>query len=100
VTKYPKQTDRTNPGLQPFEFGSISSHEIANQKVSAPLKIFLVRCVIRANFSTQMTPDNNSHQISLLLIDWSKGDEYALEQLMPLVYPELRLMARSSPARF
>jgi RNA polymerase sigma factor (TIGR02999 family) len=42
-----------------------------------------------------MTPDNNSHQISLLLIDWSKGDEYALEQLMPLVYEELRRMARS-----
>ena len=41
-----------------------------------------------------MTPDNNSHQISLLLIDWSKGDDYALEQLMPLVYHELRSMAR------
>ena len=41
-----------------------------------------------------MTLENNSHQISLLLIDWSKGDEYALEQLMPLVYHELRLMAR------
>ena len=46
------------------------------------------------NFSTQMTPDNNSHQISLLLIDWGKGDEDALEQLMPLVYDELRRMAR------
>jgi len=42
----------------------------------------------------QMPLDNSSHQISLLLIDWSKGDEYALEQLMPLVYQELRLMAR------
>ena len=41
-----------------------------------------------------MTLDNSSHQISALLIDWSKGDEYALEQLMPLVYHELRLMAR------
>lgn len=41
-----------------------------------------------------MTPDDNSHQISLLLIDWSKGDKYALEQLMPLVYHELRVMAR------
>jgi RNA polymerase sigma factor (TIGR02999 family) len=51
------------------------------------------------NFSTQMTPDNNSHQISLLLIDWSKGDEYALEQLMPLVYHELRLMARQHMRR-
>jgi RNA polymerase sigma-70 factor, ECF subfamily len=47
------------------------------------------------NFSTQMTPDNNSHQISLLLNDWGKGDEYALEQLMPLVYDELRRMARN-----
>lgn len=42
-----------------------------------------------------MTPDNSSHQISLLLLDWSKGDEYALEQLMPLVYEELRRMARN-----
>jgi len=42
-----------------------------------------------------MTPDDNSHQISLLLIDWSKGDAYALEQLMPLVYDELRRMARN-----
>ncbi len=39
--------------------------------------------------------NNSSHQITLLLIDWSKGDEYALEQLMPLVYDELRLMARN-----
>ncbi len=39
--------------------------------------------------------DNDSHQITLLLADWSKGDEFALEQLMPLVYDELRRMARS-----
>ena len=38
--------------------------------------------------------DNASHQITLLLVDWSKGDELALEQLMPLVYAELRQMAR------
>jgi RNA polymerase sigma factor (TIGR02999 family) len=36
-----------------------------------------------------------SHQITHLLIDWSKGDELALEQLMPLVYEELRRMARN-----
>lgn len=36
----------------------------------------------------------DSHQITLLLADWSKGDEMALEQLMPLVYDELRRMAR------
>src|SRR5215210_3384617 len=38
---------------------------------------------------------DGSHQITLLLIDWSKGDEHALEQLMPLVYEELRQMARN-----
>ena len=36
----------------------------------------------------------DSHQITLLLVDWSKGDEFALEQLMPLVYDELRRIAR------
>jgi RNA polymerase sigma factor (TIGR02999 family) len=35
-----------------------------------------------------------SHQITLLLVDWSQGNEFALEQLMPLVYEELRQMAR------
>jgi RNA polymerase sigma factor (TIGR02999 family) len=39
--------------------------------------------------------DDASHQITHLLLDWSKGDEVALEQLMPLVYEELRRMARS-----
>ena len=38
--------------------------------------------------------DVASPQITLLLVDWSKGDEFALEQLMPLVYEELRRMAR------
>ena len=36
-----------------------------------------------------------SHQITLLLANWNEGDEFALEQLMPLVYEELRRMARS-----
>ena len=37
----------------------------------------------------------DSHQITVLLADWSEGDELALERLMPLVYDELRRMARS-----
>ncbi len=37
--------------------------------------------------------NNGSNEISLLLADWSKGDDVALEQLMPLVYDELRKMA-------
>ncbi len=39
--------------------------------------------------------DVASHQITQLLVDWGKGDEFALERLMPLVYDELRRMARA-----
>lgn len=39
-------------------------------------------------------PDNVSNQITLLLGEWGKGDAGALEELMPLVYDELRRMAR------
>lgn len=35
-----------------------------------------------------------TNKITQLLIDWSHGDELALEQLMPLVYAELHKMAR------
>ena len=38
--------------------------------------------------------DNASHQITRLLAEWGQGDERALEELMPLVYDELRRMAR------
>lgn len=37
---------------------------------------------------------NDSHQITRLLTDWSSGDQTALEELMPLIYDELRRMAR------
>ncbi len=33
-------------------------------------------------------------QISQLLVAWGNGDQAALDQLMPLVYGELRKMAR------
>ena len=39
--------------------------------------------------------NDSSHQITLLLLDWSEGDENALERLMPLVYEELRRMAKN-----
>lgn len=38
--------------------------------------------------------NESSDQITALLIDWGKGDQFALEGLMPLVYDELRKMAR------
>jgi len=38
--------------------------------------------------------NNDSHQITSLLAEWGNGDQTALEHLMPLVYDELRRMAR------
>jgi RNA polymerase sigma-70 factor, ECF subfamily len=43
--------------------------------------------------STGMTP-KVPPDISGLLVAWNKGDEEALSRLMPLVYPELRRIAR------
>jgi len=36
----------------------------------------------------------DSQQITRLLVEWGNGDQSALEKLMPLVYDELRRMAR------
>lgn len=44
-------------------------------------------------------PNDASHQITLLLADWNKGDKNALDRLMPLVYDELRQMARRNMRR-
>lgn len=46
-----------------------------------------------------MSLNSTSHQISLLLDRWNQGDALALETLMPLVYDELRRMARGSLKR-
>lgn len=43
--------------------------------------------------------NSTSHQISLLLDRWNHGDKLALEQLMPLVYDELRRMAHGQLRR-
>jgi RNA polymerase sigma factor (TIGR02999 family) len=44
-------------------------------------------------------PDRPCDQVTQLLIDWSKGDEKALEALPPLVYEELRRLARGYMSR-
>jgi RNA polymerase sigma factor (TIGR02999 family) len=40
-----------------------------------------------------------TEEITQLLANWSDGDTHALERLVPLVYPELRRMARRQMAR-
>jgi len=36
----------------------------------------------------------NTHQVTQLLVAWGNGDRAALDELMPLVYDELRRLAR------
>jgi len=40
-----------------------------------------------------------AHQVTKLLIDWSNGDKTALDELMPLVYEELRRLAHHYMSR-
>src|SRR5262245_54989241 len=40
-----------------------------------------------------MTPA--AHEVTQLLLAWNEGDEQALDRLVPLVYDELRRLARS-----
>jgi RNA polymerase sigma factor (TIGR02999 family) len=44
-------------------------------------------------------PASNPHEISLLLRVWSEGDKAAMDRLMPLVYGELRRLAKSHMRR-
>src|SRR6188768_1898159 len=39
--------------------------------------------------------DPSRQQVTQILIDWSEGDREAADHLMPLVYDELRQLARS-----
>src|SRR5438270_9696130 len=39
-------------------------------------------------------PEETAHEVTSLLCAWSGGDEQALDRLAPLVYSELRRLAR------
>jgi RNA polymerase sigma factor (TIGR02999 family) len=54
--------------------------------------------IFLARLSAGMTPEG-SQEISGLLAAWSEGNEEVLSRLMPVVYPELRRIARSHLAR-
>ena len=41
------------------------------------------------------TPSASPHEVTKLLVEWSNGDQSALDRLMPLVYDELRRLAAS-----
>ncbi len=40
-----------------------------------------------------MPPSPTAHQVTQLLVRWREGDQRALDELMPLVYKELRRLA-------
>ena len=45
------------------------------------------------------SPTPSPHEITQLLVDWSNGNQAALDKLYPLVYDELRRMARRYMSR-
>jgi RNA polymerase sigma factor (TIGR02999 family) len=47
----------------------------------------------RARIASGMTTER-SEEISALLVAWSNGDEDALKNVVPMIYPELRRIAR------
>jgi RNA polymerase sigma factor (TIGR02999 family) len=49
--------------------------------------------------SKQAVNSDSSADVTQILLDWSKGDNAAPEKLMPLVYDELRRLARNYLAR-
>ena len=56
------------------------------------------KCV-EHNFSTSnVGAMSETHEVTLLLAEWAKGNPDALNELMPLVYRELRQLAASYPA--
>src|SRR5262245_60928195 len=44
-------------------------------------------------------PEPNLHEVTQLLLAWSEGDRAALDRLVPLVYAELRQLAKSHMRR-
>ena len=44
-------------------------------------------------------PSSPTHEVTRLLVAWGDGDQAALDRLMPLVYAELRLLARHYMSR-
>jgi RNA polymerase sigma factor (TIGR02999 family) len=44
-------------------------------------------------------PPRSTHKVTQLLLAWNGGDQAALESLIPLVYAELRRLARRAMAR-
>src|SRR5258708_28005249 len=46
-----------------------------------------------------MTPPSTRQEVTQLLVDWSGGDDAALEKLFPLVQPELHRLAHHYMSR-
>ena len=58
------------------------------------LETFFYSRFLGYNRENKKMSETSSRQITQLLVDWSNGNKAALEILMPLVYDELRLIAR------
>jgi RNA polymerase sigma-70 factor (ECF subfamily) len=55
-----------------------------------------LRCIIRPRLTSSTVHTeamSDTHEVTLLLVEWAKGNQNALNELTPLVYRELRQLA-------
>jgi RNA polymerase sigma-70 factor, ECF subfamily len=50
---------------------------------------------LQAYYATTMTETPRSDEVTTLLMEWRRGDAVALQRLLPLVYADLRKVARA-----
>src|ERR1051326_1932074 len=62
---------------------------------SGPLRTVTVNCASICGILKNMFPDTQTPGVTVLLTRWREGDRKALDELMPLVYRELRARAAS-----
>jgi RNA polymerase sigma factor (TIGR02999 family) len=78
--------------LKAMWFCSISSNVWPNRDVTSKIRGAILHPV---RTGLHMLNDASpSHEVTQLLLDWNNGNQDVLEKLMPLVYKELRRLAR------
>lgn len=96
ITPPDRRPPYTMAGMEGCQESTIFIARIAHRSLSsAQCLCYDLRPQLTAILPKEDTMTTHStHEVTQWLMAWSEGDEAALEQLMPLVYQELRRLAR------